>query len=79
MGLAVQDCAPYKKLYVHGFTLDEKGRKMSKSLGNVIAPSQITQGKMSTTPGKKSSKGGVVYGVDVLRWWVAAHGSQVLS
>ncbi len=69
--LALQDCAPYKKLFVHGFTLDEKGRKMSKSLGNVIAPSHITEGKTS----KKSSKG-LVYGVDILRWWVAAHGSQ---
>ena len=72
--LALQGCSPYKKLYVHGFTLDEKGRKMSKSLGNVIAPSNITEGKTST-PTKKASKG-VVYGVDILRWWVAAHGSQ---
>jgi isoleucyl-tRNA synthetase len=70
--LALQGCAPYKKIFVHGFTLDEKGRKMSKSLGNVIPPSQITEGKSST-------KGTTVYGVDVLRWWVAAHGTQSSS
>lgn len=63
--LALQDCAPYKKLYVHGFTLDEKGRKMSKSLGNVIAPSFITEGKT-----KKNSKG-TVYGVDILRFYIS--------
>jgi len=48
---------------VHGFTVDEKGHKMSKSLGNVISPKQIT---------KK-------YGTDVLRWWVASHGTQHMA
>lgn len=48
---------------MHGFTVDEKGYKMSKSLGNVISPKQIT---------KK-------YGTDVLRWWVASHGTQHMS
>lgn len=48
---------------MHGFTVDEKGYKMSKSLGNVISPKQIT---------KK-------YGTDVLRWWVASHGTQHTS
>lgn len=37
----------YKKIFVHGFTMDDKGRKMSKSLGNVIAPSEITKSKQS--------------------------------
>ena len=46
--------APYKKILTHGFTVDEKGEKMSKSKGNVIAPSQIA---------KK-------YGVEILRLWV---------
>jgi len=43
--------------------VDEKGHKMSKSLGNVISPKQIT---------KK-------YGTDALRWWVASHGTQHMS
>jgi isoleucyl-tRNA synthetase len=46
--------APYKAVLTHGFTLDEQGRKMSKSLGNVTAPQEvITQ-----------------YGADILRLWV---------
>jgi isoleucyl-tRNA synthetase len=48
--------APYKGVLTHGFTVDEKGRKMSKSLGNVILPQKV----MSTL------------GADVLRLWVAA-------
>ena len=43
--VAAQNSPAYKRIFVHGFTLDEKGRKMSKSLGNVISPSQITKGK----------------------------------
>ncbi len=35
--------APYKAVLTHGFTVDDKGRKMSKSLGNVIAPEQIAK------------------------------------
>ncbi|EDV97417.1 isoleucine--tRNA ligase, mitochondrial [Drosophila grimshawi] len=61
--IAARNCAPYKALFVHGFTVDEKGHKMSKSVGNVISPKQIT---------KK-------YGTDVLRWWVASHGTQHMS
>ncbi|XP_034133958.1 isoleucine--tRNA ligase, mitochondrial [Drosophila guanche] len=61
--IAARDCAPYKALFVHGFTVDEKGHKMSKSLGNVISPKQVT---------KK-------YGTDALRWWVASHGTQNMS
>jgi isoleucyl-tRNA synthetase len=48
--------APYKGVLTHGFTVDEKGRKMSKSLGNVIAPQKI----MSTL------------GADIMRLWIAA-------
>ncbi|HXG28148.1 MAG TPA: isoleucine--tRNA ligase [Nevskiales bacterium] len=48
--------APYKGVLTHGFTVDEQGRKMSKSLGNVIAPQSVVQ-RM---------------GADVLRLWVAA-------
>ncbi|MFL1781380.1 Isoleucine--tRNA ligase [Candidatus Hepatincolaceae symbiont of Richtersius coronifer] len=47
--------APYKKILTHGFVLDEKGLKMSKSLGNVITPQEIIKN----------------YGADILRIWVA--------
>jgi len=54
--LATRARAPYESVLTHGFTLDGKGRKMSKSLGNVIAPQEIM---------KKS-------GAEILRLWVAA-------
>jgi len=47
--------APYRGVLTHGFTLDEKGMKMSKSLGNIIAPDKVIQ----------------EYGADILRLWVA--------
>ncbi|ONG44077.1 isoleucine--tRNA ligase [Pseudoroseomonas deserti] len=46
--------APFKAILTHGFVLDETGRKMSKSLGNVTAPQEVTQ----------------QYGADILRLWV---------
>ncbi|KAI9780149.1 MAG: isoleucine-tRNA ligase [Geoglossum umbratile] len=72
--------APFKTLITHGFTLDQDGRKMSKSLGNVIDPSEITNGTLLQPVHKKSNKtrgvGGSepVYdglGPDALRIWVA--------
>lgn len=54
--------APYSNVITHGFTLDEHGRKMSKSLGNVVAPAQIT------TTGYKNV---AAIGVSGLRLWVA--------
>ncbi|QHQ36090.1 isoleucine--tRNA ligase [Algicella marina] len=47
--------APYKGVLTHGFTLDEKGMKMSKSLGNTIVPQKVVD----------------QYGADILRLWVA--------
>ena len=47
--------APYHGVLTHGFTLDEKGMKMSKSIGNTIAPEQVIK----------------QYGADILRLWVA--------
>jgi isoleucyl-tRNA synthetase len=41
---AVSGKAPYKKVTTHGFVLDEKGRKMSKSLGNILEPSTVIAG-----------------------------------
>ncbi|HLS80708.1 MAG TPA: isoleucine--tRNA ligase [Steroidobacter sp.] len=54
--VAMHDRAPYRGVLTHGFTIDDKGRKMSKSLGNVIAPQKIVD----------------TLGADVLRLWVAA-------
>ena len=56
MSEALYERAPYKGVLTHGFTVDDKGRKMSKSLGNVIAPQKI----MSTL------------GADIMRLWIAA-------
>ena len=53
---ALHGHAPYQGLLTHGFAVDAKGRKMSKSIGNVIAPQQVMD-KM---------------GADVLRLWIAA-------
>jgi isoleucyl-tRNA synthetase len=47
--------APYRGVLTHGFTLDERGMKMSKSLGNTVAPQQVID----------------EYGADILRLWVA--------
>ncbi len=56
MSEALYERAPYRGVLTHGFTVDEKGRKMSKSLGNVILPQKVV-GSL---------------GADVLRLWVAA-------
>ena len=40
--LALRDSAPYKNVLVHGFAVAKDGQKMSKSLGNVVDPHQIT-------------------------------------
>jgi isoleucyl-tRNA synthetase len=63
--VAVNDKAPYKTVLTHGFVLDEKGFKMSKSLGNVIDPLQVIEGGTN----KKLEP---AYGADVLRLWVAS-------
>lgn len=57
--------APYGSLITHGFVVDEDGRKMSKSLGNVIAPGAFLHGD------PKNPKEFPPLGADVLRWWAA--------
>jgi len=57
--------APYKAVLTHGFVMDEKGRKMSKSIGNVVLPTQVIDGG-------KNKKQQPPYGADVLRMWVAS-------
>ena len=52
---ATKGRAPYRNVVTHGFTLDEKGMKMSKSLGNTIVPAKVIE----------------QYGADILRLWVA--------
>ena len=63
--VAVNGQAPYKRVLTHGFTLDEKGRKMSKSLGNVVDPAVLVSGG-------KNQKQEPPYGADVLRLWVSS-------
>jgi isoleucyl-tRNA synthetase len=53
---ALYERAPYRGVLTHGFAVDEKGRKMSKSLGNVVAPQKVMNS----------------LGADVLRLWVSA-------
>lgn len=53
-GIASYGRAPYDSVLTHGFTIDEKGRKMSKSLGNVVPPEKVIK----------------QYGADILRLWV---------
>jgi len=53
---ALHDRAPYEQVLTHGFVMDGEGRKMSKSLGNVVAPQDVMQR----------------YGADILRLWVAS-------
>ncbi|RUS21822.1 tRNA synthetases class I-domain-containing protein [Endogone sp. FLAS-F59071] len=62
--IAVTGKSPYSTLITHGFVLDEHGRKMSKSLGNMIEPKLITLGG-------KDPKQHPPYGTDILRLWVA--------
>ena len=54
--MAMKECAPYKAVLTHGFVVDGKGKKMSKSLGNVISPQKIWE----------------TMGADVLRAWIAS-------
>jgi isoleucyl-tRNA synthetase len=54
--VALYQRAPYRAVLTHGFTVDEKGHKMSKSLGNIVAPQKVV----------------TTLGADVLRLWVAA-------
>ena len=63
--MAVNGHAPYRTVLTHGFALDEKGRKMSKSLGNVVDPMVIIEGG-------KNQKQEPPYGADVLRLWVSS-------
>ncbi len=62
--IAAKDQPPFGSVITHGFVLDEKGRKMSKSIGNVVDPISIIRGSddNSLQP----------LGVDVLRLWVAS-------
>ena len=55
-GVAMYDEAPYHQVLTHGFTVDAQGRKMSKSIGNVVAPQDVMN----------------KLGGDILRLWVAS-------
>ena len=55
-GIAMDGAAPYREVLTHGFTVDAQGRKMSKSVGNVVDPQKVND----------------ALGADVLRLWVAS-------
>lgn len=63
-----QTQAPFKKLITHGFVLDSAGRKMSKSIGNVISPDEIIGGTLLPVGKDKKHE---AMGADALRLWVA--------
>ena len=63
--VAANGQAPYKAVLTHGFVLDDKGMKMSKSVGNVVDPRSVINGG-------KDQKKEPPYGADVLRLWVAS-------
>jgi len=54
--VAMHERAPYRQVLTHGFTVDQQGRKMSKSLGNVVSPQDVMK----------------TLGADIIRLWVAA-------
>lgn len=68
--------APFKTLITHGFTLDQNGRKMSKSVGNVISPDEIMDGTLlpinETKIKRGTTKAQEAMGPDALRLWVAS-------
>ncbi|KAM7279986.1 hypothetical protein ACFE04_007120 [Oxalis oulophora] len=63
--VATKGTAPYASVVTHGFVLDEKGSKMSKSVGNVVDPRTVIEGG-------KNAKEAPGYGADVLRLWVSS-------
>ena len=63
--IATRKQTPYKSVLTHGFVLDERGLKMSKSLGNVIDPQVVIEGG-------KNQKEAPGYGGDALRLWVSS-------
>ncbi|KAL7817364.1 tRNA synthetases class I domain-containing protein [Trichoderma gracile] len=67
--------APFGTLITHGFTLDAQGKKMSKSLGNTIVPSEIMEGKLLPplkTKGSDTAKRFDALGADAMRLWAAS-------
>ncbi len=55
-GVAMDGVAPYRQVLTHGFTVDEQGKKMSKSIGNTVEPQKVIN----------------AMGADVLRLWIAS-------
>ncbi len=60
IGIGIKDKPPYRSVVTHGWTLDEQGRPMSKSLGNIVLPTEICE----------------KWGADLLRLWVASQEYQ---
>lgn len=76
--------APFRRLITHGFTLDKNGRKMSKSIGNILTPSEVMEGTLVGPAKKKKNKNASqadaqnsapefdALGPDALRLWAAS-------
>lgn len=76
--------APFKRLITHGFTLDKNGRKMSKSVGNILTPAEVMEGRLVGPAKKKKNKNAPkaeaqnsapefdALGPDALRLWAAS-------
>ena len=60
IGIGLKNKPPYRSVVTHGWTLDEQGRPMSKSLGNIVLPTEICE----------------KWGADLLRLWVASQEYQ---
>ncbi|QCI27111.1 isoleucine--tRNA ligase [Buchnera aphidicola] len=56
ISMIVNQSAPYQEILTHGFAIDQTGKKMSKSIGNIITPNEIIK----------------IFGADILRLWVAS-------
>lgn len=74
--VACHSKAPYEILITHGFTLDQDGRKMSKSIGNVVSPDEIMDGTLLPSTRRKINGKMIdvpaAMGPDALRLWVAS-------
>lgn len=67
LSVALRNCSPYKSIFIHGFAVDKDGKKMSKSIGNVIDPNSIIENDKNPTNN---------CGSDGLRFWIALNASN---